>query len=103
MKRLTVAVGIAILIGLSVNGMGLLGYTRGWIDIDVSDRHGGGPDRGPEWDGAARSHISRAAILTGLLSCPLAMLALTTRRKRKCEQDVRQVSSEGAPSDEPST
>jgi len=80
MKRLLIAIGIAVVIGLSVNTIGRLAYARGWIDVDVRDEHGHGPDRGREWDRAARFHIARGAILSGLASCPLAILALIVRR-----------------------
>ena len=84
-KTIVIGIVFAVLLALCINGAGRLAYARGWIDIDVSDEHGHGPDRGPEWDSAARFHISRTAILSGLVCFPLAVFGLTVRRKLKCE------------------
>lgn len=71
-KSLLFALCVAIAVGLAVNGLGRLAYARGWIDVDVSDRQGHGPDRGAEYDGAARWHIKRFAVYCGIVSFPAA-------------------------------
>ena len=81
-RTIMIAALIAVVVGVAVDGMGRFAYSRHWIDVDVSDGHGHGPDRGPEWDGAARDHIRRWAELSALACAPVAFVILN-RKKRK--------------------
>jgi hypothetical protein len=80
-RRIILAVLIAMGIGIAVDQAGRLAYSRRWIDIDVSDGQGHGPDRGAEWDGAARGHIRGWAVLSSLACAPVVFAVLKRKRR----------------------
>jgi hypothetical protein len=94
-KTIMAAIGIAVALGLCVNAVGRLAYARAWIDIDVRDEHGHGPDRGQEWDRAARIRITRTAVLSGFVCCPVVVILLLSRRSLKGGQPAGRASSAG--------
>lgn len=80
-RTIIIATLIAAAVGIGVDGIGRCAYSRHWIDVDVSDGQGHGPDRGPEWDGAARFHIRRWAVLSALVCAPAAFVILNRKKK----------------------
>lgn len=79
-RTIIIAALIAVAVSVAVDGIGRFAYSRHWIDIDVSDGQGHGPDRGPEWDGAARGHIRRWAVLSAFVCAPVAIVILNRKR-----------------------
>ncbi len=64
-------------------------YDRGLIDIEVSDRHGHGPDRGKEWDNAAHRKINGYSTLSGIVF--FAVLAIAAGGFRKSSADRKKM------------
>lgn len=90
-------IGIAVLLSLCVavcaDTVGVVLYERGHLSIDVGDAQGHGPDRGPEWDHAAKSKIRGMAIGLGAVSLCIALavppLVSALRRGSHPQSDAR--------------
>ncbi len=58
-----------------------LAEDKGWINVEVGDRYGYGPDRGAEWDRAAHRKIDRYAVASGVAVFVLLSLAAGGRKR----------------------
>lgn len=81
-RTIVIAVLISVGVGITIDYAGRIEYSRHGIDIDVSDGQRHGPDRGREWDGAARGHIRGWAVLSALACVPVAVVILNRKERQ---------------------